>query len=110
MDLKKDILNIVAWLSGAVEKMREILKAKKTVDAALLLADIKDVLTLYLEVFSQVVPEQSTTPFPKNFWSQLKWIPKNIAWLQIITAAFSGTNPFEEAKKKAAEVATKWGF
>jgi hypothetical protein len=110
MDFRKDIHDIAEWLGCAIAKMITLLNARKTNEPAELIADIGTVVGSYLAVFQSIVPNKELKPFKKNFFSQLSWIAANISWLTILITAFSGNNPFEEAKTLAKDIRTKWGF
>lgn len=110
MNLKNDVQDILEWFTLAIATLTGLLTARKTVDSMVLAGDISNVVKMYLEVFSTVVPERAIDPFPKNFFSRISWVKRNVAWLNIVGLAFSGTNPFEAAKVEAASVASKWNF
>lgn len=105
MNLKKDISNIIAWFHAALDKEVNLINDKDYINALDLLNDIRYVILSYLQAFSSIAPEE-VTPFPKNFFSQISWIGKNINWLKLVTSG----NPFELSITKAKAISEKWGF
>lgn len=109
-NISEAVSDVVKWLSKAVDTVVDLIKAGDTEGAALLLADIKDVVTSYLNVASNFIPSGTIEPIPGNFWKKLSWLGKYFNWIQVIATLTTGVNPFDEAKIKARAVATKWGF
>lgn len=110
-NLGNAVNDIIRWLIAAVKKAATLIHAGDTQNAVLLLADIQDVVTTYLEVIKQFLPSQAIESPPKgNLLKQLVWLLKNIATLQLLLVLLGGVNPFEVAKTKAREVAVRWGF
>jgi len=105
MNLKKDIANIIEWFHFALNMLSDMIKKQDYANAMILVDDIRYVILSYFQAIASFAPDE-VTPFPKNFFSQVSWIGKNINWLRIIT----GDNPFELSAKKAKDVAAKWGF
>ena len=105
MNLKQDISRIIVWLHAAMDKEINLINDKDYINALDLINDIRYVLLSYLQAMSNMSSED-LTPFPKNFFSQISWIGKNINWLRIITSG----NPFEAPAKKAETVAAKWNL
>jgi len=101
---------ITQWLIAAFERVKELGTASESAQVALLLTDIEQVVEAYMAVINQFLPSASVESIPKNFLKQIAWFVKNLSWLQILMAAFTGTNPFEEAKQLAQTVANKWDF
>lgn len=101
---------ITQWLSAAFVRVKELGNAGQSVQVALLLPDIEQVVQAYMAVINQFIPQTPVQPIPKNFFGQLAWLAKNLPWLQILVAAVTGVNPFEEAKQLARTIANKWDF
>jgi hypothetical protein len=106
------IRDITKWIAAATSKVIELTKAGSTDEAALLLADINEVETTYLNVINSFLPTKPIEPVPSlwNLGKFVTWLARNISWLNVLVVLTSDVNPFDEAKALARAVATKWGF
>lgn len=101
---------ITQWLTAAFERIKELGNAGYSAQVALLLIDIEQVVEAYMGVINQLIPQTPVQSLPKNFLKRIAWFVKNLSWLQILVAATTGVNPFEEAKQLARTIAGKWDF
>ena len=109
-NLGNAVRDIISWLTVAIKHVGFLLKAGNPVGAMLLLLDIQEVVTLYLEVISSLTPSQTVEPIPGNLFKKMAWFFNNMTWIQALIALLTGINPFEAAKARAREVAEKWDF
>jgi hypothetical protein len=105
MNLKNDITKIIEWFHFGLNMLIDLINKKDYISALLLIDDIRYVILAYFQAVAGIAPDD-ITPFPKNFFSQLSWIGKNINWLKL----FTGSNPFEIPAQKAKAISEKWGF
>lgn len=109
-DMKKNVTSIIDWLHQALDLLIVLIRGNKNAEAVELIQDVRDVISLYLNVLQSFVPQDAITPMPGNFWKKLSWITKNTGWIQALAILTSGLNPFDLAKAQAAAVAAKWQF
>jgi hypothetical protein len=109
-NLKSDVTHIINWLHQALDMVIGFIQAGNMPQAIALIQDVRDVISSYLGAAQTFIPEGAIEPMPGNFWRKLSWIARNTGWIQAFAMLTSGSNPFDPAKARAAEVAAKWGF
>lgn len=109
-NLSNAISDVLRWLTAALRALGKLISAGDSTNAILLVADVQTVVTSYLGVITDYLPQGTPEPLPKNWLSRLTWLGKNFGWMSLLYTLLSGTNPFEEVKANAATIAAKWGF
>ena len=109
-NLSKSGKAIIAWLKEAGRKLIQLVEAGQIDEAKELWNDIELVIRKHIEAFDLFIPVNPVGSMPGNWLKKLKWITRNIGWIQIVINLTSGVGPFDVARTEARKIALKWKF
>jgi hypothetical protein len=107
---KNDFTRALTWVRKTFDIGVAIVKTLNVAKATEYLVDVQTVIESYLKGAETIMPTNGVPPWPKNFFSQLSWISRNMGTIGAFLFAGNAKDPFKEGRALAAAFAVKYNF